>query len=242
MKADKDSMLYWYPKIKDLPIPQPRTEIIPIKWGWSDDGDSIEIDEKSLNRIKEKAKTFGFPLFIRTEHGSGKHDWKDTCFVEKLSRLERHIKNLILWGLAVDVIGLPCNAIVLREYIEMNNLFIAFWGKMPVNPEIRFFVKDGKVLCWHWYWVEDAIRLPSVENWREILDRCRNSITDKEIEKLSEYAELVSKKLEGYWSVDFCQAKDETWYLIDCALGEKSWHPSCPIREKLMGEGDEAKI
>jgi len=228
MNTDKDSMLFWYPKIKDLPIPQPKTEIILITWSFGSDGNSIEIDDESFKLIKEKAKNFKFPLFVRTDHGSGKHDWKDTCFVEKPNQLKRHIKNLILWGLAADVIGLPCNAIVLREYIQMNNLFIAFWGKMPVNPEIRFFINDGEVLCWHWYWIEDAIRFPSVENWREILDKCRNSISEEEIETLNKYAKLVSEKLEGYWSVDFCQAKDGTWYLIDCALGKNSWHPACP--------------
>jgi hypothetical protein len=28
---DKDSMLFWFGKIKDLPIPQPETEIVVIK-------------------------------------------------------------------------------------------------------------------------------------------------------------------------------------------------------------------
>ena len=228
MKVSNNSMLFWYPKIKDLPIPQPKTEIVLITWSFGSDGNSIEIDDESFKLIKEKAKNFKFPLFVRTDHGSGKHDWKDTCFVEKPDQLKKHIKNLILWGLAADIIGLPCNAIVLREYIQMNNLFIAFWGKMPVNPEIRFFINNGKVLCWHWYWIEDAIRFPSVENWREILDKCRNSISEEEIETLNKYAKLVSEKLEGYWSVDFCQAKDGTWYLIDCALGKNSWHPTCP--------------
>jgi len=228
MNTDKNSMLYWYPKIKDLPIPQPRTEIIPITWRWSNDG--VEIDDESLKCIKEKAKKFKFPLFVRTDHGSGKHDWKNTCFVEKPSKLERHIKNLILWGLTVDVIGLPCNAIALREYIQMNNLFTAFHGRMPVNPEIRFFI-DGKILCWHWYWIEDAIYNASTENWKEILNECKNSITEEEIETLNKYAEIISKRLEGYWSVDFCQGKDGTWYLIDCALGENSWHPQCPNRK-----------
>ena len=233
---NKNSMLYWYPKIKDLPIPQPKTEIIPIKISWSDDGNSIGIDDESFELVKKKAKDFKFPLFVRTDHGSGKHHWKETCFVEKPSRLREHIGNLISWSLIADIIGLPCNAIVLREYIQMNNLFTAFWGRMPVNPEIRFFVQDGEVLCWHWYWIEDSIRFPSVENWREILNKCKNSIREEEIETLTEYSELVGKRLEGYWSVDFCQAKDGTWYFIDCALGEDSWHPSCPIKRKKLGE------
>ena len=28
MSLIKDSFLFWYPKVKDLPIPQPKTEIV----------------------------------------------------------------------------------------------------------------------------------------------------------------------------------------------------------------------
>lgn len=28
----------------------------------------------------------------------------------------------------------------------------------------------------------------------------------------------------GYWSIDFCKAKDGRWILIDMATGERTWH------------------
>lgn len=30
---------------------------------------------------------------------------------------------------------------------------------------------------------------------------------------------------EGYWSVDFAKGQDGTWYFIDMAEGDQSWHP-----------------
>jgi hypothetical protein len=100
---------------------------------------------------------------------------------------------------------------------------------MPVNPERRYFVENGKVICRHPYWIQEAVekgtkpeKLP--ENWREIAT-AMNIQTQEEIKLLTGYAEQVSKVLDGFWSVDFCKAKDGRWILIDMANGELSWHP-----------------
>ena len=77
--TEENSIAYWYPKVKDL-VPTPKTEIFPIQPKW-EDGSSPEIDDKDFEPIKIKAKEFGYPVFIRGSDGSGKHEWKDTCFV-----------------------------------------------------------------------------------------------------------------------------------------------------------------
>lgn len=227
--TDMDSMLYWYPKIKDLSIPQPKTALIKMDWDWDETGNFIEI--KNINEIKEQARKFDLPFFIRSDQGSAKHSWKDTCFVTDIDKLSNHILRIVEWSMLVDIVGLPVNAIAIREYIPMDTIFTAFHGEMPVNPEIRVFIKDGKSVCHHWYWIEDAIRQPSISNWREKLQKCKNSITNKEIDTLLAYASTVAQIFTGYWSVDFCRAKDKTWYLIDMATGSNSWHPYCPILE-----------
>ena len=120
------------------------------------------------------------------------------------------------------------SALVFREFIEMDSGYTAFNG-MPVNPERRYFIKDGKVQCRHVYWVEEAIQRPSVDNWRELSEKM-NTETESEITLLTKYAEMVAKEFDGYWSLDFCRGKDGTFYLIDMALGERSWHPECPFK------------
>ena len=222
----KSSMLFWYSKIKDLDIPQPKTEMVKINNDIIGvcDGD-YSVLEKYMDEINEKAERIGFPLFMRTDQLSGKHDWKNTCYVSDRKYIKGHISFLVEESFIVSIVGLPVNAMVLREYIPMKEIFTAFYGDMPVNPEIRFFVKDGEVLCKHWYWVEQAIINPSVDNWKELMDKEKSGITEKEKELLKEYATKVAEQLDGYWSVDFCKSKDERWILIDLAVGSASWHP-----------------
>jgi hypothetical protein len=120
----------------------------------------------------------------------------------------------------------------------MKNLFTAFYGEMPVNPEIRFFVENGEVLCWHWYWIMKAIKEPSVSNWKEILEKEKKSVSMNDILWLTNDAKKVAKVLDGYWSVDFCKAKNDKWHLIDCARGELSWHPEDCKYAKYKKRGD----
>ena len=232
---DENSLLYWLPKIKKLGIPVPRTEILKLPFTLGDwykwcDGEDIGM-AKYVPEIKKKALLIGYPLFLRTDHLSGKHRWKDTCYVKKEEVLMNRVSRLVEESLTADIIGVPIHALVFREFIEMDSRFTAFYGEMPVNPERRYFIRNGQVLCRHPYWIDEAVEkgtpkgmLP--DNWRELAKEM-NKETEEEIELLTSYAEKVASILDGYWSVDFCKAKDGRWILIDCGLGYVSWHPKC---------------
>lgn len=234
----KSSMLYWHPKIVELDIPQPKTEIVEMKFNSKFfgicDGDLSSL-EPYWNEIKEKSDVIKYPLFMRTDHVSGKHRWKHTCFVENEKNLKNNIVRLFEDSFMVDMVGLPVNALIFREYIPMKELFTAFYGDMPVNPEIRFFVKDGEVLCNHWYWIAEAIVNPSVDNWKELIDKEKDATEEREIRLLKRYAIKVAEWFDGYWSADFCKAKDFRWILIDMAVGDRSWHPKNCIQKKMIG-------
>jgi len=230
-----NSLLYWYPKVKDLDIPMPKTEIVELKNTHVElmtiiDG-NFSVLEPYWREILDKSQKIGFPLFMRTDEFSSKHNWKNTCYVQSETELKEHIRNLFEDSFCADVWGLPLRAIVFREYIPMKNLFVAFRGEMPVNPEIRFFIKDGKVQCWHWYWIEEAIKesrkLP--KDWKERLIRAKSDyMLGQNLILLTDYATTVAEHIEGYWSVDFCLSKEDTWFLIDMAQANQSWHqPKC---------------
>ncbi len=225
MKINKDSMLYWFPLIKDLDIPQPITEITLLTEEELDTAHNEQIAKSLLKRIEKIiTQNFQLPVFIRTDLSSGKHYWEKSCFYNGTRELWMHLWEVIEFNLCADVMGLPFEALAIREFIPMDSKFTAFSGNMPVNPERRYFVDKGKVLCHHPYWFEEAIRHPSLENWREILEKV--NIEDKqEVKFLTDYAQRVARVLSGFWSVDFCKAKDGRWILIDCATGERSWHP-----------------
>lgn len=231
-------MLYWYPKIKALAIPQPKTIIVKVDPETACkviDGEGFYAE---AGKFMAAVKELGIPVFIRTDHLSGKHSWKRTCFLNSRHYLDliRHIYRLTDETLGCDVIGKPVNAFIFREYIPMDSKYTAFWGEMPVSPERRYFVEDGQVLCHHAYWIEEVIARPSVENWRE-LSREMNEQTRYEIELLKGYAAQVSAAVQGFWSVDFCRARDGRWILIDMAMGEPSWHPEdCPVNKARAEE------
>lgn len=227
---DKTSMLYWWPIVKDLGIPVPKTEIVEVPYehliGLLD---GKPLPEEYFEAVLGAKDLVGFPLFLRTDMASAKHHWEETCYISEMKELFKHIWSLIDNTLAAGMFGeLDPNALVFREYVPMATQFTAFWGKLPINPERRYFIRDGIVECHHSYWIEDAISKsgfpPSVFGWKQIL-AAMNEESGEEVGLLSWYAIQVARVLPGYWSVDFCKARDGRWILIDLAEGEKSWHP-----------------
>lgn len=147
-------------------------------------------------------------------------------------KLHEQLIELACENSMLGIFGLPVWGIVFREYIEMDTIFKAFRGRMPVNPERRFFAESGHVNCEHVYWVEDAIWFRKGEepdNWREELAKI-NGLWDEDelrlvIRQVGKISSELTKHLGGEWSIDFCKGADGTWYLIDVAPAELSWHP-----------------
>ena len=230
--TQKTSMLYWHPLIEGK-IPTPKTAMMPLIEGDLDvlfsllDGETVDLNVLD-SRLIESSKQFRFPLFMRTDFTSGKHDWERTCYVMKESDLVGQAVTLFEDTLCKD---LSIGAYIIREYIPLESGFVAFRGKLPISKERRYFVEDGSVLCHHPYWPADAIErtrdLP--HNWRAILADL-NREDEAEIAELSAMAETFAVNVPGAWSVDFAKTKDGRWIMIDAAEAFRSWHPSdCPI-------------
>lgn len=238
METDNQtSMLIWYPKIKDLPIPQPKTIFVMLNEKELERLYDEAVPDSVTEKVKVVCDTIGYPCFLRTDLASGKHSWKKSCYIDGKTELWKHIFEVTEFNLMADIMGLDFKAFAVREFIQMDSRFTAFYGDMPVNPERRYFFKNGKVICHHPYWIEEAMedQKVSTPNWRD-LSREINTETPEEIELLTKYTLMVAEKLpEGSWSVDFCKAKDGRWILIDMADARRSWHPEdCPhlVRNK----------
>lgn len=229
-----DSLLFWFLKIKNLNIPQPRTSIRTLSKSelsrfssWIEGQASEEITQV-LSDLREIIKEYNYPVFVRTDLASGKHSYKNSCFISSEEKLERNLAGVIEFNYCADIIGLPFEAIVVREFLELEAPFKAFWGELPIAKERRYFIKNGKIDSKFPYWSSETIRegtfddLP--DNWEEQLAEI-NKMTSKEVKLLSHYAMLVGEVLDGYWSIDFAKGKNGEWYLIDCATGERSWRP-----------------
>jgi len=234
--SEESSMNFWYPLIKNLNIPMPKTEIPVTKsfWAWVGILDEIDpLSEEDKQAIRDAAvKVGGYPVFMRSDYCSGKHDFERTCYVKD----EKHVISQI-WGLVEDNCckDLMMESIIIREYIQPASKFKAFSG-LPIAPERRYFVRDGDVVCHHPYWPEDAILFwqstkPEPKGWQVKLAEM-NSESEEEIILLSGYAEQIVQVLGDKWSIDFMLGRDGIWYMIDMALAEQSFHPPCKLWEE----------
>ncbi len=229
----RNSLLYWLPRAAKAGIPFPKTVVLEVNWGF----DYVRFIEEPfpkdlVEQIRYTVKEIGYPLFMRTDYLSGKHCFeKWVPYVSCEEELFDNLRLLLEESATAGILGLPVNALVFREFVELDAGFKAFAGQ-PIAPERRYFVKDGKVLCHHPYWVEEAIEFYGVtppNNWREKL-REMNTESEEEVRLLTRYAEAIGSRVEGYWSIDFALRRDKKWIFIDMALGEVSWHPECSRR------------
>jgi len=249
----------WYPLIVSL-APTPRTvirsgmDLMPLAYG--PEGDPNGALEHEFDALCEwvgasAAEVGGFPLFLRTGLTSGKHGWRDTCYVPDAGSVESHVSAIIEYSASADFMGLPCDVWAVRELLPTYGLFTAFDG-MPVTRERRYFVRDGTVIGHHPYWPPEALEretdpffdpdgiVPthraSIDDWRSALDVV-NAETPDEIAELTRLTERVGAVLPGAWSVDWLwvhrpATNDSGWYLTDMAWAERSFvwddYPTAP--------------
>lgn len=94
----ESSLLVWYPRIKDLPISQVETSVVPIEhnilseWVTKDK----PVPQSTWDKLEKGMDRIGkYPMFMRTDQASIKHDWKNTCFVTSKDRMKPNLSMLI---------------------------------------------------------------------------------------------------------------------------------------------------
>lgn len=222
--SNPNSAVNWWPKINNLPVPKPDTEFIDVSEyeaiRWVDDGVPSEVIEEVGEVIDNN---FQYPVFIRTDLLSGKHDYQDTCLVSDRETLEGNLWKLNQEHfLAMMRNGNELTAFLVREYLDIKSEFTAFYADLPIGVEVRHFIKDGEWENGHYYWPKDSIRQPSVENWKELIDDMMVEAIEG-FKKHKGLAELVGEAIGGDWSIDFAKTEDGIWYLIDMAKYEDSY-------------------
>ena len=213
-------MLRWFPAVEESGVPHPRTEIIPVGDEIRDCLDDAPVPGMLIEAIIAAGDKFGWPIFLRTGQTSGKHDWKDTCFVAGPDDVITHVYNLVEDCALKD---LDIESFVVREFLSLKAEFTAFFGEMPVAREFRLFIKAGELEHIQFYWPAESIEKPSCEDWLPRLQRMA-VITDAEKKLIVDRAVDVCRLLgPESWSVDFAQGNNDEWYLIDMARGEVSF-------------------
>lgn len=227
--TDKTCMSYWFPKIKAAGLPVPRTTMLDMP----EDAlraiynvfDMLPVGDEAepfFEKVMAVAEDMGFPVFLRTGHTSGKHDWSRTCFVEIRKQIPSHVIALVEFSGLVDFVGLPVNVWAVREFLPTKPVgrCDAYHG-MPVCKEFRFFVNGGEIECFHPYWPDKALEQGRFvpKDGFELEDLYA---TDDEA-ALREIASSAGLAVGGRWSVDLLETENG-WYVTDMAEAEKSFH------------------
>src|ERR1700732_2050356 len=97
--TDKNCLSYWFPILEKGGIPVPKTQIIDTQVRLSEllDGKTPKGWKGFIAGLQLAIKEIGLPCFLRTGQGSGKHQWKDTCFIDASSNISHHIGRLVEW-------------------------------------------------------------------------------------------------------------------------------------------------
>lgn len=224
--------MIWLPKIQDAGLPTPKTEIIAYEHR-----SVIEVFDKPdlpefatlIENISLACNRIGYPIFIRTDLSSAKHDGPMAYRADSDSDVSRVLfKTLEDNELKFWLDPSPPKAFLVRQWLNLDSPFVAFGGH-AIAREWRFFADGEKVRCFHPYWPEDSIRffgIPEPSGWRLALKRLHKIPLN--IDDLKELA-IKSADLYGcFASVDIAMDELGTWWITDMATAEDSYHwPSC---------------
>jgi hypothetical protein len=249
--SDKTCLSYWFPVLVRAGIPVPPTVVIDAgeEWrkmiGFMDGQDADPLPElcEKVRNAAVSAEIGGYPIFLRTGHGSGKHGWSRTCYVNDPRHIAQHIGAIIEWSEMVDIMGLPYRIWAVRKFLHLDYRFKAFEG-MPIANEWRAFISGGSIVCVHPYWpietleghVAGAFRvdresLGMVEtdtSWREAHSDMFNREPPEGAVSLARSVAAAFNG-DGSWSVDVCRTVEGEWLVTDMAEAHKSYHfPGCP--------------
>jgi hypothetical protein len=193
-------------------------------WGLFDGKDIPDLgDDSFFQELRNAATGIGFPCFLRTGMTSGKHEWKNTCYVESASDVPQHVFNIVEFSECADIFGMDWSVWAVRELLPtIPHGVCPRYGNMPVCREFRFFVEDGQIHCFHPYWPLEALKDGGWSGDYEAMCAVPDEV------ELRRLAERVSWVVPGAWSVDILET-ERGWYVTDMAEAYKSFHwEGCP--------------
>ncbi len=132
-------------------------------------------DSNNLQSIISKAAIFGNnPVIVKDFVKSEKHDWDSACYVSSATNTEQlnsTMKNLI--RLRDKHLN---EGIVIREFIELNDLTIHSKSGMPLTEEYRLFFYNNKLLGMYDYWEEGEYNLskPDTSSFEDIAEHIQS--------------------------------------------------------------------
>ena len=237
MSIDRNNLAYWFPKLLAAKLPVPKTIIltmpVPAQESVFAGFDGKDEPEGSIgeyrafaDRVRAAAAELGgAPVFLRTGHTSGKHEWARTCYLADLALTEQHLFALAEHSELCGLPGLPWDTWAVRELLPTVQYGVCpDYGGMPVAREFRCFVDGGVLRCAHPYWPLESLADGGASPECMAAANRGASVVPRVVTDLARRAGAV---LAGEWSVDILDTT-RGWFITDCALAAESFHwPDC---------------
>ena len=247
VELDKNSMLYWFEKVRKLPVPKPKTAILKLDEQLVDEifecyysdrrSAELEVKIEEVYRLLRRCviAVGGFPAFLRSDQTSGKN------FVvsgEPLYLLKNEGDFEKIWALIVECHE-PMNilmfappkpkALVVREWLKIER----WTGKITKynTIEVRVFAEKGEIKkiypYFHWSGLKRHLAYLGASEESLYEDYVGNYLVaiKRGLRDIIRYAKTISSIFDEEWSIDFALANGK-WFFIDMALAETSWRPS----------------
>lgn len=238
MSNDRNDLAFWFPKLRAAGLPIPKTIILTMPslaqecvFAGFDGEDGPPGAPEAFKAFAETVRAAarelgGAPVFLRTGHTSGKHEWAKTCCLADLALTERHLFALAEHSELCGFLGIPWDTWAVREFLPTIQYGTCpRYSGMPVAREYRVFVDGGVLKCAHPYWPVEALIEGGASPECVAAERRGNHHIPVDVINL---AQRAGEALAGEWSIDILDTT-RGWFITDCAVAADSFHwAGCP--------------
>jgi hypothetical protein len=159
---------------------------------------SVENQQVNYEQVFNDIAPFkNAPLFIKDFVKSQKHKWNIACFIPSATDKNK-VKSVI--EKFVELQGTDLNeGLVIREFVELNDLTIHSKSGMPLKQEYRLFFLNGQLLGCYDYWEE-------------------GEYSPDEHPPLGLFKEIAKKIESNFFSMDIAKTKNGEWIIIELGM------------------------
>ncbi|MFX1709036.1 ATP-grasp domain-containing protein [Chitinophaga sp. CC14] len=172
----------------------PRSSWLPISDGGID-----------FNQVFSILTSFGTsPLVIKDYVKSQKHYWDTACFIPSAAD-KAQAKSVIETFLSLQ--GNDLNeGLVIREYVELNDLALHSVSGMPLKEEYRLFFLNNRLFAFYNYW--DAVEYPAAD-----------------MPPFDDFIACAKEIPSNFFSMDIAKTKTGEWTIIELGDGQVAGIP-----------------
>jgi len=166
----------------------------------------IENREPDYNQILPSIQSLGSSsLIVKDFVKSQKHYWKSACFIPSANDTE-NVKSVI--NRFIELQGADLNeGLVIREFVELNDLSIHSKSGMPLKQEYRLFFFKKQLLASYDYWEE-------------------GQYSDNEQLPLSSFKKIAETIESNFFTMDIAKRKNGEWIIIELGDGQVAGIPN----------------